>query len=120
MAVLVLQKTCSVIVIVQIHLSPTKTVWNLTGIFLDNVEMIVLRRLTTVVSLVHPTKIVWPTAGLMKIFASQNVHAIPNVLWDAHAQDGVTMEVQSKNVKPYGVKRLKSAMMIVGKSGVSA
>ena len=76
------------LVIVQIHLSPTKTVWNLTGIFLDNVEMIALKRLTTVVSLVHPTKIVWPTAGLMKIFASQNVHAIPNVLWDVHAQDG--------------------------------
>ena len=31
---------------------------------------------------------------------------------------GVTMEAQSKNVKPFGVKRLKSAMMIVGKSGV--
>lgn len=76
------------LVIVQIHLSPTKTVWNLTGIFLDNVEMIALKRLTTVVSLVHRTKIVWPTADLMKIFASQNVHAIPNVLWDAHAQDG--------------------------------
>ena len=31
---------------------------------------------------------------------------------------GVTMEAQSKNVKPFGAKRLKSAMMIVGKSDV--
>ena len=31
---------------------------------------------------------------------------------------GVTMEVQSKNVKPFGVKRPKSAMMIVGKFDV--
>ena len=68
------------LVIVPIHLSPTKTVWNLTGIFLDNAEMFAPKRLTTVVFLVHRTKIVWPTAGLMKIFASQNVRAIPNVL----------------------------------------
>ena len=31
---------------------------------------------------------------------------------------GVTMEAQSRNVKPFGVKRLKSAMMIAGKSDV--
>ena len=31
---------------------------------------------------------------------------------------GVTMEAQSKNVKPFGAKRLKSAMMIVGRSDV--